>query len=417
MVTAAVRPRLAWVQLPIRFSWVAVALLLCALTACLCVAQEHDVVCSNGDDNFRAEFRSGVTVEVKAARAEELAIRSCEATLSWNKSKLVVARSVPQIDVDAFGVDLGLGTPVTAFQVKKSANDCCMEYQVYSLEKPPRLLRMIRGGDYFRAADTDLDGRLEIWTHDSGAVEGFEHMSAAEFDASPAIVLRFEHGQMLDVSSEFQDYFDREIAGVREELDAHGLHDFKSSDGKLLPNTPLPVERLHRLRKVKAKVLEIVWSYLYSGREQEGWRALAEMWPDADVARIQTAIVNARRHGIKAQIDGESSRRPRNRQKKVHIFDAIKAESGKLEVIPPVPIMLRRPAPPGTQSKSPLPSETLLALVIDSAGKVRSAEPAGKTQVVDQELINAAYSWKFIPAFKGERAVASRIRMKSYPKQ
>jgi hypothetical protein len=52
-----------------------------------------------------------------------------------------------------------------------------------------------------------------------------------------------------------------------------------------------------------------------------------------------------------------------------------------------------------------------LDLVIDSAGKVRSAEPAAKVKGVDPDLINAALSWKFIPAFKDKLPVASRLRL------
>ena len=94
------------------------------------------------------------------------------------------------------------------------------------------------------------------------------------------------------------------------------------------------------------------------------------------------------------------------------IFDAIgESASGKLEVTPPAPIMLRRPPLVGTPDKDLLQSELLLELVIDSAGKVRSAEPAGKAQSVDAVLIHAVNGWKFIPAFKAGRAVASRMRL------
>jgi hypothetical protein len=55
--------------------------------------------------------------------------------------------------------------------------------------------------------------------------------------------------------------------------------------------------------------------------------------------------------------------------------------------------------------------EKRLDLVVDEAGKVRSAEPAGSVKWVDPELINAALTWKFIPAFKDGRPVASRIRL------
>jgi hypothetical protein len=53
----------------------------------------------------------------------------------------------------------------------------------------------------------------------------------------------------------------------------------------------------------------------------------------------------------------------------------------------------------------------LLELVIDSAGKVRSAEPSDNTKSFNADLIAATAEWKFIPAFKAGRAVASRIRL------
>jgi outer membrane biosynthesis protein TonB len=62
-------------------------------------------------------------------------------------------------------------------------------------------------------------------------------------------------------------------------------------------------------------------------------------------------------------------------------------------------------------------SEEILDLVIDSAGKVRSVEPAGKAKRVDAELINAASAWKFVPAYKDGRPVASRLRFTVSPKQ
>jgi hypothetical protein len=136
------------------------------------IAQGHEVLCRDGAGTLQAEF-SGVTVRVGASRIGGLSTRTCEATLRWDQQTVIVAADAAQIDLDAFGVDLGLGTPAAAFQVKNSASQCCVEYELYSLEKHPRLVRTITGGDFFRAADTDLDGRVEIWTTDASAVNGF----------------------------------------------------------------------------------------------------------------------------------------------------------------------------------------------------------------------------------------------------
>jgi len=373
-----------------------------------CLAQVREVLCSNGEGSFQAESASGITVRVAAAKLGGLSTRACEATLRWDRQNLTIATNATQVDVDAFAIDLGLGVPVAAFQVKNSANPCCMEYKIYSLEKPPRLLRTITGGDFFSAADTDLDGHVEIWTTDAAAVNGLDKLDLAELDSAPTIVLRFEHGDLLDASHEFQNYFDDQIAWLRKQLNPEDLRDFKSSDGKLSMTAASTAERQHRLRQVKIKALEIVWDYLYSGRESQAWASLAEMWPDSDMARIRTAIVDAHAHGILSQVAGVSAVK---RSKRVRIFDAVTLSSvGKAEVTPPEPILLRRPPPPENPSQATLPSELLLELIIDAAGKVRSAEPTGRVKM-DAALLRATAGWKFIPAVDAGRPVASRTRV------
>jgi hypothetical protein len=310
-----------------------------------------------------------------------------------------------------FGVDLGLDVPVVAFQVKDSDTECCVAYQIYSLQKPPRLLRTITGGNSFGAADTDLDGRVEIWTADTAAVDGLENFVEGELDFAPTVVLRFQHSQLLDVSSEFLPYFDQKIAKLRAELNPKDLGDFKNSDGKLVSGPFLSAHQLHQVREVKTKVLEIACSYLYSGREAEAWHALADMWPASDVERIRSAISKARAHGIRAQVDGTSSGASADRKKSAVVFDTFgRPERNKLEVIPAQPILMRTAAPLAL-AQHLTDSELLLNLLIDSAGKVRYVEPAGGAISSEADLIKAAMEWKFIPAFKDGRAVASRLRL------
>ena len=67
------------------------------------------------------------------------------------------------------------------------------------------------------------------------------------------------------------------------------------------------MEELEGLLNTKIKVLEIVWSYLYSGRQQEAWHELQDMWPASDFERIRAAILDARARGIRAEVDGVSS--------------------------------------------------------------------------------------------------------------
>jgi hypothetical protein len=388
-------------------------------TLSVCQNQGRSVLCNGGDGVLDVEFRPGFRLHVGAARNGQLATRACAAKLVWEKQELVVATGVAQLDVDAFGVDLGDGIPVAAFQIKKSDAECCMEYRIYSLEEPPRLLRTITGGEFFSASDMDLDGSVEIWTNDAAAVNGFENLALSELDSAPSVVFRMAHGKLLDVGAEFQSYFDGEIARIRAGIQTEDLRDFKASDGKLAATPATSIERLHLLRMTKIKVLEIVWAYLYSRRDPDAWRSLTEMWPPSDVDRIRAAIVAARTRGILSQCDRASAVPAPGRKKRAQIYDATNRSgpSRKLEVIPPKGILLQRPPTPDTEQKGLPESEALLDLLVDAAGKVRSAGPAGKEKTVDPNLINAALSWKFIPAFKDDRPVASRLRIAVSPRQ
>jgi hypothetical protein len=60
----------------------------------------------------------------------------------------------------------------------------------------------------------------------------------------------------------------------------------------------------------------------------------------------------------------------------------------------------------------PRKSEELVDLVIDAAGKVREAKMVG---AADRNMIAATAVWKFIPAFRGGRAVACRMRLTVAP--
>ena len=405
--------------------------LFCAL-ASACHAQTGGVVCRDGTGNFESPFVTGVTAQVGAARKDGLATRFCAASLLWDKGKTAVATGIAQADVDAFGIDLGLGTPVVAFQVKKTNGECCMTLQIYSLRKPPKLLRTITGGNFFSSADTDLDGQIEIWTNDAASLIDFENPEFAAPEVAPTVILRFVHGRLLDVSSEFQSYFDGQIATLRSALDAHDLLNFKNSNGRLPPTayfSPEDLRRSENLLRTKIKVLQIVWSYLYSGREEDAWKSLADMWPPADLARIRAAIVAARARGIRAQADGVSAKISSGAEKTTEIVDArtlhvvqpgIKfsgrtVEGKGSEIILPEPILIERRAPQNPSEDTLPDSELLLDLVIDSAGKVRSAqsdEPSFNTS-----LKSETPRWKFVPAFRSGRAVASRIYFIVSPKR
>jgi hypothetical protein len=385
-----------------------------------CQAQNHDVICRDGTGEFESTWREGMTVRVGAARNGGLAARVCDATLAWGDQNLVVAPAAAQADIDALGTDVGLGVPVVAFQTKKSKTDCCMVYEIYSLRQPPMLLRRISGGEFFSAADTTLDGRISIWTDDAAAVDGLDNLSLRDLDFAPPVVLRFVRGRLMDTGIEFQSEYDQKIAEERARLAPQDLADFKNSDGRLTTLSGIPAVRLVQLRAVKMRVLEVVWCYLYSGREKEAWRVLAEMWPAADVNRIREALANARSRGIRSQVDAVSTTIPSAHAPHVEIYDGTvsvsstpgltpKGVKSKVEITPPKAILMERPQPATDVEMELAKTESTLQLVIDSVGKVRSAEVIGAGQAIDEGLIKSTASWKFIPAYNNGEPVASRI--------
>ncbi len=151
---------------------------------------------------------------------------------------------------------------------------------------------------------------------------GFEGVPFGDFDFPPTMVLRFENRHLTDVSSEFQSEFDRQIAQVRAQLASKQLDEFKQSDGKLEKLVPAEMSELRDLMTAKIGALEIVWAYLYSGREPEAWRALAEMWPASDFERIRASIAAAQTRGIRSEMDGVASpdRVPR-KKRHIEVFD------------------------------------------------------------------------------------------------
>lgn len=398
----------------------------------VCHGQMHPATCHDGSGKYQEKFSTGVAVSVGAVKNGLLSARACGARLTWDNQELPAVPDAWEVDVDLLGADVGLDTPVVAFKIKKSDIDSRSVYQVYSLKKPPQLLRTITGGTSYRAADTDMDSLVEIWTSDAKAVDGFENLPLASLDFAPAVVLRFEDHRLLDVSSQFQSHYDSQIAEVRSHLDAHDLSDFKNSSGKLPMNILLPADQSHRLLRTKIKVLEIVWSYLYSGREQEAWHELAGMWPASDYDRIRTAILDARSRGILAEIDGVSLQPSRwfsKKRSRTFIFDEAtdapeqptnndlahfpySSSPGQHAANPtadtkPKSILLRR-QPPSSGEEALPKSDELVDLVIDVAGKVHSAKSAGSTS---KDLLDDAAGWNFIPAYKNGHPVASHLRL------
>jgi hypothetical protein len=369
------------------------------------------VLCQDGFGAFQAELPGGVQVTVGAARSGSFAARACQATLRSGGNKQVIVDQASQVDLDMFGVDLNDEGPVAAFQIKPSEDECCMTYQIYSLKlsKTPRLLRTLTGG-FFQGADTDLDGKVEIWATDAAVLDSLDGLTAGEMEFPPTYVLRLAHGRLLDVNSEFRSYFDDVIAKIRTQIDPALLHDFRLSDGLLEPKSDSEAARMNKLRPVKIQVLELVCAYLYSGREEEAWKNLGRMWPEGDMARIQLAIADAHARGIMTQLDGVSkvgeSFPPIKKKAPIYEFTRDDFTRDDTERGPARVILMW--APDSVSFPHLTDGEASVDLIIDSAGKVQSATPHNLSEA-NQALLSTAKEWKFIPAFRDGHSVASYL--------
>ena len=410
--------------LPVLFSLLCLA---CAGQTTFATNPTRFFLCDKGSGDLRGSLPdktsgSGVTVLVGAAKGNNFALRTCQAFLTWPGQQIEVAHKVAQADIDVMGADLGLGSLVVAFQIKDTEDDPRIQYKIYSLSQPPQLLRTITGEDYFSAADTRLDGSVEIWTTDAAAVNGFENLPRSTFDFAPTVVLRFEQNKLIDVSSEFRPHFDHQIKLLRAQLDAQQLSDFKQSDGKLSDNKLAKLAAKDPLLATKIKVLEIVWCYLYSGREQEAWSALAEMWPAADLERIRTAMVNAQSRGLRSQVDGVSHKAPPDQKKHSFVYRHI-VPPQRPDIPPEVRARLADTIPQRLVWMAAPPHNPEhwgegreIELVVDEAGKVRSVRMKEEKlkDEPNQDWIDASAGWKYIPAFKDGHSSAfqwkSRVR-------
>jgi hypothetical protein len=380
----------------------------------------QDITCENGSGDYSARFFTGATVSVGPLRQGGFADRACAAQITWKGRVIPVASDAAQVGIDVLGADLGFGKPVVSFQIDKSGTGLRRSYEIYSLTKVPHLLYTLTGGGTYRAADTDLDGHIEIWTDDAAAVDGFEGVPSVDLDSPPTVVLRFRKGRLVNVGSESLGYYDAEITKFRSQLNQRDLAEFKLSDGKLSPNSLRSGQELHRLIRTKIAVLEIVWAYLYSGREQQAWSVLSEMWPSQDLQRIRAAMSTLEQRGILHSIE-RSGRQPRrgyqakiydtvNTTSVITVYDPFQGAPGPSQaqptIVQPKSILLRRP-PPSPDGSLPSANETI-ELVVDAAGKVHSAEVINGS---DEPLIKASAGWQFIPAFRDGSPVACRFRL------
>src|SRR4029077_15840419 len=223
----------------------------------------------------------------------------CYATVTPPGSKTTTGRRVATdwaVSINALsGTDVnGDGKPDLIVQGYSGAAHCCYTYLVINLTEGMPVVREIRNQVpvIFKSRD---DGRVELNTGE-GVFDYFlvPHANSV----IPKLFMRLDGDQLVDLSSEHTADYDHEIEKARSELTPEESDKLKKStysQGMLFDQLP-----------TVQKVLTIVLNYLYSGRQDQAWQALDEMWPPADKERVEKLILERRSRGLLSQTTDKS---------------------------------------------------------------------------------------------------------------
>lgn len=161
---------------------------------------------------------------------------------------------------------------------------CCWKYWIFSFSPDPMLAGEL-DNDQPVAFGLASKGRIVLHTTD----EAFNNFDGLCYACSPRVDLYFtlEGDQFKDVTPEF--ITEVNLDAMRKRLNTVPVDRFRqlSSTQDLAPD----------LGEAKAAVLNLVLAYLYSGHEQDAWKALEENWPKSDAERIKQQILAARGKG------------------------------------------------------------------------------------------------------------------------
>jgi hypothetical protein len=165
---------------------------------------------------------------------------------------------------------------------------------IVSLGKKPGLLKTVSNQYGFWFQDDCDDRNIKIWTSD-GAFQGDKEMlSIYHYDLYvPRVVLDLQGEKLVDATPKCKKYFDKAIKNCKSRLKNADLVGFKNGT----------IKKKFHSGEVKGRILFIVFSYLYSGRELEAKQELEKMWPPADKQRIWNWMMEKRSNGILRQLN------------------------------------------------------------------------------------------------------------------
>lgn len=189
------------------------------------------------------------------------------------------------------GTDVnGDGRPEIVLDGYSGGLHCCYTTYIISLDRKPQLLHAFSNAVPI-SFQKQPDGTILIRAADG--VFGYFIVPPAQA-VVPTVLLQMKGGQLVDVSSQFPQLYDKQIEEARSKLTPEALATFRKANyhAKLFTDV-YPTVHL---------VLAVVLNYVYSGREDKAWEALNEYWPPADVSRVKSLILERRNRGVLANL-------------------------------------------------------------------------------------------------------------------
>ncbi|HYG99392.1 MAG TPA: hypothetical protein VD837_09700 [Terriglobales bacterium] len=270
------------------------ALFLLLFSATLAFARKADDSCRNGVGRIERSFGAyKLVVEPTKSEEDEPICRAAVNGSSGNETFSISEFAISVLPISGSSVTND-GNKSIVLEGFSGGAHCCWTYWIVALGPHPGRVREIHN-DSPLAFDR-VSSRVVITTRD-GAFNYFDDLPHA-FSPMPTIFLQLDGKILRDVSAQFVSEYDKQISGVRQELTAESVEAFRSGP---TPDLKAGGPDTAEWMQTKAAILSLVLSYLYSGRDQQAWNTLDEMWPASDRERISKLIVETRARGILAQ--------------------------------------------------------------------------------------------------------------------
>jgi hypothetical protein len=217
----------------------------------------------------------------------------CRATITSPKGAVTTAAKDWALTVDTIsGADInGDGKPELVIDGYSGGEHCCFTYTIAGLGATAQIIRKIESSSPL-TFEKQGDGTVLI----RGAESSLDYFLIPHpMAVVPQVFLRMQGENLVDVSAQFQAQYDKLIKGARAELTSADLERFRQSRY----NDKMFSDQFPTVRRV----LTIVFNYLYSGREDQGWKALEDLWPVSDQGRVKNLILQRRGRGLLAQLN------------------------------------------------------------------------------------------------------------------